>query len=1370
LSDQRLGILIEARETASAQLARVSAELKAFQQELAKAAESNARFGQSGSGYYNVIAAEITKLSTTTRTLTADIERLNAQIVAGGGTAVATINATTDALVRQSTVAAASSKVFATSTIARQATSGVEALAQAQATRGISSTYLPGEAVSAAQLRSVQQATAAMTAQAAANREAAATMQQLTQYGTEQRSTIDQLTQAEYARLAVSQRVAADNANVTRQLRERQQTEQAVTRGVRQSSGESTQDIIARTTGAGTRALSNQEYAYFADMASGATRAGGAIKSVGTAVKDTTISMTGMNREGSHMVALLDEASRGQRGQMFSTLGAGLRDAGLGFGSVAVAFGAIAGVAGFERMVKNFADLAMQTRDAAAAAGISVGQYSQLQNVMQIATGSAGALERTFAILHERMDQALDEPLSKAATGFAQLNISADQIAKGLQNPAEMLELLRTRFQALGDAGIPAFEKILGTRDFVAIAGYLRMTDEEFAHAVQSINQSMATMDAETAAKLANVRTHMNELDVATKGLGEALAQFGTSTGIIDFFTHLEQAISGVLDRTRALKGESEGDWLTKTAGAYLTMTGVAMGGPAMIGLGNQMMTPGAKGPTGTAAVRDETVTGNSILQDQYGKGAAASTLPQTPISPTLPASTYLNAGAPPTLEQGRDLVHGGIKFTAEPVPGTLPSVPPSGMPPPQPGPNDPQSAYSGIPQALQPGNIQLPSAALTRPNTTPGSFIDINVLKKEYDEAKAILTDLENQQLKVLAAKKDETIEPAGKNQIAQQEAALANNTADAVRKLTQAYIQKAQAQKTPPEQMEAAFGKAQVDDVARAYEAQGQAARAAQAAATDKTRTAVAMWDIERDGSRKLTQQIIDDYAAVVSAARASGTLTQLEYQQMLAKLAALHKQFTEQTIHDTEEAATRQAGLLTAQRQQVGANAQVQEILAKEAGTGAGGISKMQAAAAQQDAQLAQQAAQIEIDAQQAIIAAHQNEADVVQKAEEKIAQIRAKLTQEEVADYNKAYSAWQQSHQALDSFFSSLGSSFESGLSNVVSAVVNPQVTLIKAGLTTIKVDDKGEQIRAAIGKALDSMLEDAGKSIMKSIWDKVSTKLFGEGGPGGALAKLFGDDAPKAASFGMGGASSIASAGTSQADSAIKNLGQTAQKTGSSLTSVGSSATQSGSALTTAGTAASTNAAATTTNTTATTTDTAATTTTASAKATDTAATQIAATIKTTNTTADIGNTAAVTANSAAQAAAAASASASSGLGLLAKGGGALASALLFSQGGVVPSAAGGMIVGGNASGGMLSILHPNEMVLPKQLSEGVQDMISGKGGGVGGNSYGASINYSPTINTGPSRMTPEQLASTLATNASSMAGIARNLVRRGWRG
>jgi hypothetical protein len=51
----------------------------------------------------------------------------------------------------------------------------------------------------------------------------------------------------------------------------------------------------------------------------------------------------------------------------------------------------------------------------------------------------------------------------------------------------------------------------------------------------------------------------------------------------------------------------------------------------------------------------------------------------------------------------------------------------------------------------------------------------------------------------------------------------------------------------------------------------------------------------------------------------------------------------------------------------------------------------------------------------------------------------------------------------------------------------------------------------------------------------------------------------------------------------------------------------------------------------------------------------------------------------------------------------------------LSGGGVIPSAAGGMTVN-DGKGGIVAVLHPNEMVLPADLSQGVQAAIRRPGG------------------------------------------------------
>ena len=196
-------------------------------------------------------------------------------------------------------------------------------------------------------------------------------------------------------------------------------------------------------------------------------------------------------------------------------------------------------------------------------------------------------------------------------------------------------------------------------------------------------------------------------------------------------------------------------------------------------------------------------------------------------------------------------------------------------------------------------------------------------------------------------------------------------------------------------------------------------------------------------------------------------------------------------------------------------------------------------------------------------------------------------------------------------------------------------------------------------------------------------------------------------------------------------------------------------------------------------------------------------------------TAGVGlNAAALTLNTAALALSTASTAGAAGgiggiFGLAAK---------IFTSGGIVPSAAGGMIAGGGglgSAGGILSILHPQEMVLPAAISSGLQGMISAgnaptssQGGAAGGGGFaalaqslvaqgvppmmaffgaalemvgaipsgafgggGASLNYAPTINTsgggqGISRADFNQI---LADNAGGLIGQTRNLIAAGWR-
>jgi hypothetical protein len=79
----------------------------------------------------------------------------------------------------------------------------------------------------------------------------------------------------------------------------------------------------------------------------------------------------------------------------------------------------------------------------------------------------------------------------------------------------------------------------------------------------------------------------------------------------------------------------------------------------------------------------------------------------------------------------------------------------------------------------------------------------------------------------------------------------------------------------------------------------------------------------------------------------------------------------------------------------------------------------------------------------------------------------------------------------------------------------------------------------------------------------------------------------------------------------------------------------------------------------------------------------------------------------------------------SGLGSIFSGALSVGSLFGFERGGIVPSAAGGMIVG--PGHGTLAMLHPREMVLPAHISGGLQRMVSAATGPTA--SHNVNVNY-----------------------------------------
>lgn len=318
-----------------------------------------------------------------------------------------------------------------------------------------------------------------------------------------------------------------------------------------------------------------------------------------------------------------------------------------------------------------------------------------------------------------------------------------------------------------------------------------------------------------------------------------------------------------------------------------------------------------------------------------------------------------------------------------------------------------------------------------------------------------------------------------------------------------------------------------------------------------------------------------------------------------------------------------------------------------------------------------------------------------------------EIQAKTTEVEL--YKRAAAEVQAAtNKLIEPFvkmFDSIGSHLDAFTSSAISALIAPQMTLEKRGLTTIKHSEQGNALRSAFQSAIVGIASDFGKSMKEAVGHILANAL--SGGASNTIGQLLGNWLGKAASSlfpSLAGSLGGQAAGSAVSGTAVVtavSTGAATTVTGIS-TAVAANATAIGSAI-----AAST---------------------TAIVAAIGSAAAAEDTLLATLNLKPSILGT-------------------------------------TYAHGGIVPSAAGGMIVGG-VNGAQLAVLHAREMVLPEHLSRGIQNMING------GNS--ANLSYSPTINTGSrsrggTGMTRSEFSQMLSTHSGAFLGEARNMFKNGWR-
>ncbi len=450
-----------------------------------------------------------------------------------------------------------------------------------------------------------------------------------------------------------------------------------------------------------------------------------------------------------------------------------------------------------------------------------------------------------------------------------------------------------------------------------------------------------------------------------------------------------------------------------------------------------------------------------------------------------------------------------------------------------------------------------------------------------------------------------------------------------------------------------------------------------------------------------------------------------------------------------------------------------------------TGGLGLYQQEASNAQQAIAGIKEVEAAQIAANRAIADDTKQSASAREDAEVKIKEIQVQSANEILQLQEKVAASWKKLTAPVTEFFNSIGSAIETGVSNVAKAILSPQTEIIHAGLTTIRTSLRGQEIRQAISQMLISAAQDAAKSALSGVVNAIGNMLL-SGTQGATLSEKLGNSVlglfgkgPAAASgvTGAGGNAALSASTTTLSTQFSALAGVTAKLIAAfgghtaATTTDTAATTTTAAATTTQGTATSLNAAMTTLGTGTRSAEITSIIGSAASRAVESGAITAQDLAITQNTLSTVVNTIATTTDNAAISANATSNAAGAVGGVF----GFLKSIPLigglFEQGGIVPSAAGGMVVPGAAlgSGGTVSILHPREMVLPAHLSTGLQGMINSGASG-GSSTSNSNLNYSPTINTGPTKMSKSEFASMLANHLPEMAGMMRQAARNGYRG
>lgn len=1063
-----------------------------------------------------------------------------------------------------------------------------------------------------------------------------------------------------------------------------------------------------------------------------------------------------LGQEARHVVALFDEAASGRRGQFVGTLGASLRDAGLGATGLAASMGGLVAVMGtlsIARHAEALGKWATELRASAASAGMSVSQYAALQKALTMMGLEANEADRNLAELAKNLGTATAQPGTKMAEAFHNLGISQEQLKANNGDVEGGLRLLARAFAETADSANKSanFQEILGAAwrklipfmqggttgldSWIAKAKAAGSINDEQARKLETLGEKVRSVgEAITDKAIPAFIAWAGPITTAAedlKGLITTIGNIVTSLG--DLFTAINK-LPGAKVITDAVSG------------ALNPFSGAISGGKALIS--------GAEGLIGESAA-------STAGAGQYGRRAAR---PGQAIdgarSDTAENNAALIASTAASLGLSAEVGAFGQKIAAVETAGGHQYGIGKGV-----GADEVSRSPT---RALGMMQVEPDDRARGTTRTIDGKSYDLTDPVQNVKAGLLILAE----NLRQFGGDKSKAAAAYNAGPQALERASLPPETKDYLRKLN-----------LPQPEMQQGAGLRQVppllpvENPHKAYE---------DFAAAERLKIA------EAEGSSAKILAIYDEWlnAARTKYKTSAGDIANIE-RQKVQEINKAQMGEVKEGAQLTEQLARAKVTFGAAQ----GISAGTTVLPGQRTIGGTGGRGEGTAALGEQ-ASAIEVAAQKEVAALQLIIANTEQGSNIQKAAAQEVISVLINAKQKEVELYNKAaeasIAAANKSEAALTKVFDSFGSGFESFSDSVAKALLAPQVDLIKAGFTTIKFSEQSQELRAAAQKLMLGFADDLIKSLETGLSKLAASALSsllnipiesGGGlssllssgvsaagkavGIGGSAASSAATAAPDVAKFGLAAAQQQTAATQLQGAATTLQTAATSMTTASATQGAGSGASAASSGTAAAAAVSAPIVAAETTTTAATTT----------AAATDAASLTTGLTAQTTALTAALATQTGllVTATETGAGLIIAAIEGTAAVQETLEAATAVKpSALGFSyaSGGIVPSAAGGMVVGG--TGGSLAILHAQEMVLPAPLSRGLQEMIAR------GNSSGSSINtntslnYSPTINTssrgrGGTGMSRADFQQMMALHSSSFLGEARNMVRSGWR-